>query len=273
MGKQTRAFEFGRFRLEAEEYLLRFDGQAVSLEPQVFKTLLSLVENSGRLCEKSWLIEHVWGDTIIEEGNLTRNISVLRKVLGDGYIQTVPRRGYRFVASVRELSEDEGLVMAGHAKSSAFIEEDEKSGTEESKPLYEVSANNDVGSRAIREARFRARWGRWALALTSFSLISLTLGAVWFRWPLPPPRVSGPVRLTNDGQQKIDLVTDGSRLYISELVDNKAILVQVSTAGGETVPLVVPFPKPGLDDIWVFPNKGTKSPTDIFVSDDYVAIS
>ena len=249
MSKQTRAFEFGRFRLDAEEYMLRFDGQAVSLEPQVFKTLLSLVENSGRLCEKSWLIEQVWGDTIIEEGNLTRNISVLRKVLGDGYIQTVPKRGYRFVASVRELSGDEGLVMAERTRSSVFIEEEDISGPEESKTLYEVPANNAVGSKATRKARFQPRWLRWALSLASFSLISLGVGKVLFRSPLPLPKVSVHARLTNDGQQKMCLVTDGSRLYISEFVDNKPILVQVSTAGGETVPLAVPFPKPGLDDI------------------------
>ncbi len=126
MSRQTKAFEFGRFRLDAEDCLLMLDGQTVQLEPQVFKTLHALVKNSDHLCEKGWLIKQVWGDTIVEEGNLTRNISVLRKVLGDGYIQTVPKRGYRFVASVREMPyENTELVMAEHARSSIVVEEEE----------------------------------------------------------------------------------------------------------------------------------------------------
>ena len=95
MKRQTNTYEFGRFRLLPQECLLMLDGQAIPLEPQVFKTLRVLVENGGHVCEKSWLLEQVWGETFVEEGNLARNISVLRKVLGEGvegnrYIETVP---------------------------------------------------------------------------------------------------------------------------------------------------------------------------------------
>ncbi|HET6669168.1 MAG TPA: transcriptional regulator, partial [Pyrinomonadaceae bacterium] len=105
MNTQPNIFEFGRFRLDTEESRLLLDGQAIPLEPQVLKTLQVLVENSGHLCEKSWLIAQVWRDTIVEEGNLARNISVLRKALGDRehgnhFIETIPKRGYRFVAAV-----------------------------------------------------------------------------------------------------------------------------------------------------------------------------
>ncbi|MFZ0063272.1 MAG: winged helix-turn-helix domain-containing protein [Pyrinomonadaceae bacterium] len=105
MNNQPNIFEFGRFRLDTEESRLLLDGQAIPLEPQVLKTLQVLVENSGHLCEKSWLIAQVWRGTIVEEGNLARNISVLRKVLGDRengnhFIETIPKRGYRFVAAV-----------------------------------------------------------------------------------------------------------------------------------------------------------------------------
>lgn len=101
-------YGFGPFRLDASEHLLLRDGEPVPLEPKVFDTLILLIRNSGRLLEKGELLDKVWPDAAVEEGSLTRNISTLRRALGDGegglrYIETVPRRGYRFVASVREL--------------------------------------------------------------------------------------------------------------------------------------------------------------------------
>ncbi len=97
MSQPGKTFQFGRFRLDTAECLLLRDGQPVPLEPQVYRTLLALVENSHHLSRKEWLMEQVWSDIHVEEGGLTRNISVLRKVLGEGYIETVPKRGYRFV--------------------------------------------------------------------------------------------------------------------------------------------------------------------------------
>jgi DNA-binding winged helix-turn-helix (wHTH) protein/tetratricopeptide (TPR) repeat protein len=106
MNKQAKQFyAFGPFRLNPEEQLLFRDGQPVSLAPKVTGTLLVLIENSGHLVDKDDLMKRVWPDAVVEEGNLNKNISVLRKVLGqwDGgleYIETVPKRGYRFVAPV-----------------------------------------------------------------------------------------------------------------------------------------------------------------------------
>ena len=104
-------YEFGPFRLDAEEHLLLRDGEPVPLEPKVFDTLVLLIRNSGHLLEKDELMDKVWPDAEVEEGSLTRNISTLRRVLGDGenglrYIETVSRRGYRFVASVRDLGDE-----------------------------------------------------------------------------------------------------------------------------------------------------------------------
>ena len=97
MGPSDKSFRFGPFRLDTADCVLLRDGRPVPLEPQVYRTLLALVENSHHLSRKEWLMERIWGDTHVEEGGLTRNISVLRKVLGDGYIETVPKRGYRFI--------------------------------------------------------------------------------------------------------------------------------------------------------------------------------
>ena len=107
-----RSYEFGCFRLEASEHILLRDGQIVPLSPKVFEILLVLVENSGHVVDKDEIYRQVWPDTFVEETNLTKNISILRKVLSDGdgarpFIETVPKRGYRFVVPVRRLGEEE----------------------------------------------------------------------------------------------------------------------------------------------------------------------
>src|SRR5215471_19312582 len=101
-------YDFGPFRLDPDERLLSRESKPVPLAPKVIDTLLVLVENRGHLVDKDELIKRVWPDAFVEEGNLNKNIFVLRKTLGqwDGgreYIETVPKRGYRFVAPVRLL--------------------------------------------------------------------------------------------------------------------------------------------------------------------------
>jgi DNA-binding winged helix-turn-helix (wHTH) protein len=105
-------YEFDSFRLETGERRLLHHGEVVPLAPKVFDTLAVLVESGGRLIGKEELMETVWADTFVEEANLTVNISALRKALGENsngqsYIETVPRKGYRFTARVRAATEDE----------------------------------------------------------------------------------------------------------------------------------------------------------------------
>src|SRR5436305_11394665 len=92
-------------------------GEHVHLTPKEFETLLVLVRNRGRVLTKDELLKEIWPDTFVEEANLANNISVLREALGGGgkdnpYIRTVARRGYRFVAQVRELTEGEAARAA-----------------------------------------------------------------------------------------------------------------------------------------------------------------
>jgi len=113
MSEKTKHFyAFGPFRLDSEKRVLVRDGAPVPLAPKILETLLTLVESAGRLVDKDDLIKRVWPDAFVEEGNLNKNISVLRKLLGvwDGereYIETVPKRGYRFVAPVEEVTHAE----------------------------------------------------------------------------------------------------------------------------------------------------------------------
>jgi DNA-binding winged helix-turn-helix (wHTH) protein len=96
-------YEFGPFRLEPAERRLSRNSDAIILTPKVFDTLVLLVRRSGHLIEKEELIQTLWPDSFVEEGNLTNNIFLLRKALGEDpkYIETVPKRGYRFVGAVR----------------------------------------------------------------------------------------------------------------------------------------------------------------------------
>ncbi|HMD87008.1 MAG TPA: SUMF1/EgtB/PvdO family nonheme iron enzyme [Terriglobia bacterium] len=98
-------YAFGPFRLDPQERVLLRDGRPVALAPKAVEILLLLVEKAGHLVDKDDLMKRVWPDTFVEEGNLTKNVFVLRRALGNGengreYIETVPKRGYRFVARV-----------------------------------------------------------------------------------------------------------------------------------------------------------------------------
>jgi DNA-binding winged helix-turn-helix (wHTH) protein len=106
-------YKFGPFILDEAEHQLLNNGDGVPLTPKVFDLLLLLVKNSGHLIEKADLLNHLWPESFVEETNLNRNISVLRKILGsDEYIETVPKRGYRFFATV-ERSDARDLPLLG----------------------------------------------------------------------------------------------------------------------------------------------------------------
>ena len=112
MNKQVKHFyEFGPFRLDLEERILLQEGQPVALPPKVFDTLVLLAERNGRILSKDEMMTLLWPDRFVEESNLTQNIFMLRKILGEGqsnaqFIETIPKRGYRFVATVKEIQEE-----------------------------------------------------------------------------------------------------------------------------------------------------------------------
>jgi TolB-like protein/DNA-binding winged helix-turn-helix (wHTH) protein/Tfp pilus assembly protein PilF len=105
--RSASSYTFGRFRLDGRSRVLFCSGELVALYPKAIDVLVFLVEKHGTVATKEELLEHVWPGTFVEESTLTRSISVLRKALGDtpgghAYILTVPKRGYQFVAMVRE---------------------------------------------------------------------------------------------------------------------------------------------------------------------------
>src|SRR5262245_39297858 len=109
-------YDFGPFRVDAAERLLLLEGKAVPLKPKTFDLLFVLLQRPGRVVEKDELMQQIWPDSFVEETNLADNIYKPRKALGDGengsrYIETVPKRGYRFVAHVSR-QEDGGPAAA-----------------------------------------------------------------------------------------------------------------------------------------------------------------
>ena len=115
--QESQSYEFGRFRLKTAERVLLREGELVPLTPKVFDILVTLVENGGQVVAKDDLMKRVWPNTFVEEGNLTQNISLLRKALGESpggvqFIETVPRRGYRFVAGTSQSWDEKSVPPA-----------------------------------------------------------------------------------------------------------------------------------------------------------------
>jgi len=216
-------YEFGPFQLDIGEHSLLRDGQAVPLEPKVFNLLRVLVQNQGRLLEKEELLKEVWPDTFVEEGNLNRNVSILRKVLGDDssgahYIETVPKRGYRFVASVK-------VIADGGSGAGVTEPRDQSTRVKDTEPP-QVREDGDLGS---RKTPFMGGW------LVLGGVVLLALGTVtfvlmwWGKADPPRPRIQSiavlPLRnLSGDPAQ--EYFADGmTETLISSLAQIRALRV------------------------------------------------
>src|SRR5215813_10818158 len=104
-------YELGPFRIDVANRLLLRDGEPLPLTPKAVDTLLALVQHSGQVLKKEELMKLVWPDSVVEEGNLTQNIYLLRKTLSEGsngqnYIKTIPRRRYRLLGGALEAVEE-----------------------------------------------------------------------------------------------------------------------------------------------------------------------
>lgn len=190
---EKRVYEFGPFRLDPAEHVLLRDGEAVPLRPKEFDVLLALVGNHRHVLTKEELLEAVWPNQFIEEGNLNRQISTLRRVLGDTsdepqYVQTVPKVGYRFVASVREIvardavvvelrDQSSDLVIERHTVARIVTEEDEAKDVRDLEPVFEPAALLTTGKKERRISRTQ----RLALSIAGVLLVSLTLALVYSR--------------------------------------------------------------------------------------------
>lgn len=128
--QEKHLYAFGPFQVDSANRFLLRDGKPLPLTPKAFDILLLLVENHGQVMEKERIMQTVWPDTFVEEANLTQHISTLRKVLGESpdqhdFIETIPRRGYRFVAPVNIVSPvPDVLVVHERTRATVVVEEE-----------------------------------------------------------------------------------------------------------------------------------------------------
>ena len=171
VSQAPRIYEFGPFRLIPEERQLLRDNQPVPLTPKSFDLLVVLVENSGHLIEKNELLKRIWPDSFVEEANLSVNMSALRRVLGEGpnehqYVETVPRRGYRFVADVKDRCDNRKEASARE------LDKADQEGT-----AVADAARQTLSRAPIPASQPRASFRRWQLVLVGLLLLSvLVLG-------------------------------------------------------------------------------------------------
>src|SRR5215471_8602468 len=123
-------YEFGPFRVDAQREVVLRAGEPVPLTPKTFQILLVLVRHDQAIVTKDDLMKAVWPDTFVEESNLSRNIFMLRKALGESpqdhrYILTVPGRGYRLAERVRVVQEQEVIIAAHRSRVQVQISESE----------------------------------------------------------------------------------------------------------------------------------------------------
>jgi len=176
--RSNRFYEFGPFVLNPAEHTLLRHGEPFPLRPKVFDTLLVLVKNSGHLVEKDELMRAVWPGQFVEEGNLNKTISMLRQALGESaegnhFIETVPKRGYRFIAPVRERVDESSEIIFEQSGVSRTVEISE----------YSHDAGDDLRpARALPAAKPPASVWRStrAVALLAVLLVAATAVFAYF---------------------------------------------------------------------------------------------
>ena len=173
--RKTLQYVFGDFVLQVPEATLTCRGEPVPLAPKEFDLLCVLATNSGHLVHKELLVKRVWPDTFVSDSSLFRNISVLRKYLGNAAIRTVPKRGYVFALPVMELREP--LDRAAPVSSSLRIQmdlpelEDLNDQVKLSPPIEPAESSSEEAS-TLAWLRLRPRWP-FAVSIALFAVVAL----------------------------------------------------------------------------------------------------
>jgi len=185
--KKKRFFEFGEFQLDVKERALLRNGEALQLTPKAFDTLVMLVENAGSLVEKDEMMRTIWPDSFVEEVGLARNVSVLRKALGQDaggqqFIETVPKRGYRFTAQVREHVDDSAQLVFEQSSVSQTVEiyREYATGEDRTRAAHSVDVRAPEQSPLPVTVRPLPVWkSKRAVAVLAIAVIALA-ATLWF---------------------------------------------------------------------------------------------
>jgi DNA-binding winged helix-turn-helix (wHTH) protein/Tol biopolymer transport system component len=247
-------YHFGPFSLDPNKRALFRHSKPVALTPKAFDVLLYLAQNPNRVISKEELLKVVWAGSFVEEGNLTQNVFLLRKVLAEesgesGLIVTVPRVGYQFAAEVATVA-DTSLVPAGPPGN--LVLEGVQSTTH---IVIEEEIESDAGTSVLPGSHLKALPAspssakrRWYIV--AFAVVALA-AAVVFRPTLPPPTVTRIRQLTRLGTlvHNTKLLTDGPRIYFRAWDGKDRALRYVSPEGGEVFSVESPFPQMDVDDL------------------------
>jgi Tol biopolymer transport system component/DNA-binding winged helix-turn-helix (wHTH) protein len=249
-------YSFGSFALDPNKRALHREGRPVPLTPKAFDLLLYLVKNPNRAITKEELLQGVWADNFVEEGNLTQNVFLLRKVLAEesassAVIVTIPRKGYQFAAEVatvpetpgtvanKEPSKIEGKVMVQDLRAVTCIVMEEE--TEEETELLPGRQLKALPAPGLQERSWKP-----ILLLVLTAVLAGAVAVRAFFAPRPMPKVLRSVQLTRFGRAEPGgpVLTDGSRLYFTERIGGSWWLAQVAEQGGQ--PTVVSTSVPGV---------------------------
>ncbi len=199
--EQAQIYEFGEFRVDAaKRLLLRGDGDIIPLKPKVFETLLYLIQNSGKILDKDELLTAIWADTIVEENNLSQNISILRRVFGEKhgehrFIVTVPGRGYKFVAEVRESSQPEARSSQSNQESEVETLKNGGQAFKEKAADQGQQIENQLANDHRPQTKSRKTSQLWLFAITVATLAGLSiLGFSWWREQTLPATSAAPIK-------------------------------------------------------------------------------
>jgi TolB-like protein/DNA-binding winged helix-turn-helix (wHTH) protein/Tfp pilus assembly protein PilF len=230
-------YEFGPYRLDTAEQLLFRDGDPVPLTPKAFETLVALVERSGHLVEKDELMKLVWSDAFVEESNLTNNVYALRKTLGQaengrGYIETVPKRGYRFTAPVKELS-TEALVVEKRTLTRVVTEES----VADDWPRQDVVGAGKALAVAhvLAHAELRSKWPWVLITLLAFALGISAFFIYRSLTATPPSQIQSIAVLpfkNESGNADVEYLSDG---VTESLINSLSQLSNLSVKARSTV--------------------------------------
>jgi len=201
-------YRFGDFTVDTDQKILLRNGAPLPVTPKVFDTLLILIENSGRIVEKQKLMDQLWPDSFVEESNLTFNIQQLRKSLGDDarhprYIETVARRGYRFIAPVEEVLSDSGAAARKVTHRFETLDALSKTPGNSNASVIGPATSHTVESATSSDfARPRAgttharRLDRKSVAVLATMVVMLLAGwLLWRRWVARPQASAGRMML------------------------------------------------------------------------------
>lgn len=258
--ENNKLFRFADFTIDLAERTLWRGGAPVALAPKVMETLCLLVENHGRLLPKEDLLNRLWADTFVEERNLTQNIFTLRKALGDGengrkLIETVPRRGYRFVTDVHKVEDLEQLHVS-HRKQTRISAEGSVSRQELTEAVQEVVRAISEPNTSIQPTQAIPSPGRSTRKLLVppgiVILALLTVGVVLWGWQLgsytiggsvPSPLSSRPLlnfeRLTDSGKVFFPAISPNEQFFAYVLMDRGQFSIELQNIGSGSRTLVV----------------------------------